>query len=512
MPEAQPDTAAATVFASSNEMEPFDYLMFRTEADPHSRSAGMGIEILDRVPDWERLVDAFDRASRVVVRMRQKVVVPTVALSTPRWVVDPDFDLTYHVRRIAVPPPGTLRQVLDLAITMVEAPLDTARALWEVALVEGLEGGRAALITKMSHAVTDGLGGMQLAKQIYDADRDPPLRPMPPLPIPEDVTPQDLTRHAARRLPMSAVETAARGVGTLVGTAGRSLRQPAKSVSDAAAFVRSARRMFGAPPVEPSPLLRRRSLASRLEHHEVSIDALRRAGKAADCSVNDAYVAAVCGALRRYHEALGVPVEAVPMAIPISLRTSDDPAGGNRFGGARLRAPVGEEDPVERMWLIREQVLAARAEPAIGAMNLLAPVLSRVPASMLYGLTASTDVQASNVPGDPNPRYIAGALIEKQVPCGPLPGVAMMVVLLSLAGRGFVGVRYDTASVTEFDLFARCLREGFDEVIAVGDDGGLAGGASADNGKTSTSKPKNKKTAAAKSRAGNPRPGTKKAT
>ncbi len=498
MPEPELETAAAPVFASSNEMEPFDYLMFRTELDPHSRSAGVEVEILDRVPDWERFREAFDRASRVVVRLRQKVVVPTLAVATPRWVVDPDFDLDYHVRHIAVPPPGTMRQVLDLAITIVEAPLDTARALWEVALVEGLEGGRAALITKMSHAVTDGLGGMQLVKHIYDEERDPPRRPLSPLPIPEDVTPQDLTRHTMRRLPVSLAQTAARGVSTLVGTVGRSLRDPAKSISGAAAFVRSARRMFAAPPVEPSPLLRRRSLSSRLEGHEVPIEALRRAGKTAGCSVNDAYIAAVCAVLRRYHEALGVPVEALPMAIPISLRTDDDPAGGNRFAGARLRAPVGEEDPVERMWLIREQVLAARSEPAIGAMTLLAPVLSRVPASMLTalnGLTSSTDVQASNIPGDPKPRYIGGARVVREVAAGPLPGVAMMFVLISLEGTGYISVRYDTASVTEFDVFARCLREGFDEVVAVGDAGASPEDETPRNGKARTSKATTKATA-----------------
>jgi hypothetical protein len=118
-------------WAWSHEVAPVDYLMFRGEADPRLRSSTMGIEILDRVPDWERLRQTFERASRVVLRLRQRIVAPALPVGPAQWVVDPDFDLDYHLRRIRVPEPGTLRQVLDLAQPLLAAPLDTARPLWE---------------------------------------------------------------------------------------------------------------------------------------------------------------------------------------------------------------------------------------------------------------------------------------------------------------------------------------------------------------------------------------------
>ena len=113
-----------------DELSPLDYLLHRGEAHPATRSAFLGLEILDRPADWGRLREAMDRASRVVIRMRQKVVVPPLPTTPPRWVVDPDFDLDYHLRRVALPAPGSLRQLLDLAEVTLQSPLDTSRALW----------------------------------------------------------------------------------------------------------------------------------------------------------------------------------------------------------------------------------------------------------------------------------------------------------------------------------------------------------------------------------------------
>ncbi len=454
-----------------SEMEPGDYVMFRAESNPRRRSTGMGLEILDRVPDWDGVVEAFDRASRVVVRLRQKVVVPTVGLAPPRWVVDPDFDLAYHLRRVAVPAPGTLRDVLDLAGTILEAPLDLARPLWEVTLIEGVEDGRAALITKMSHVVTDGMGGVQINALVHDTARDGAPRPLPPAPEAEDISPDDLTRDALTRLPGWAVSTARQQLIGTARVAGRTARAPRRAVADALAYAQSLRRVVVGEAVPPSPLRARRSLGSRLEAHDVPVAALRRAGHAAGGTLNDAYLAAVCAVLRRYHEAVGTPLPALSLAIPISLRTSADATGGNRIGAARLQAPVGERDPIARMKIIHDQVHQARQEPALGATSVIAPVLSRVPTPLLDRMAHAfdnIDVQASNVPGDRTPRFIAGAQVERNYPFGPLPGVPMMVMLLTYVDTAFIGVRYDRAAVTEPDLFARCLREGFDEVVAAG--------------------------------------------
>jgi diacylglycerol O-acyltransferase len=459
-------------WAWSHEVAPVDYLMFRGEADPRMRASTMGIEILDRVPDWERLQQTFERASRVVLRLRQRIVAPALPVGPAQWVVDPDFDLDYHLRRIRVPEPGTLRQVLDLAQPLLAAPLDTARPLWEATLIEGVtgDGGQAALLMKMSHCITDGLGAVELDRQLRDFQRDADRGPMPPAPVPEDVTATDLLSKDLRRAPVALVSGAGRFATGGIRLAGRVARRPVRAASELTGFVGSLRRVIGGPPVEPSPLLRRRSLHRRLEALDVPLSDMKKAAKSVGCSVNDAYIAALCGALRRYHEQLGVPVDAVPLAMPVSLRSADDPAGGNRWAGARLAAPVGETDPAMRMRRIRELILTARAEPAIDVLNAIAPVLARAPAELLTvlgSMGSANDVQASNVPSHSQPTYVAGAKVLRMCPFGPLPGAAMMVVMVSMVDTCFIGVNYDTASISEHALFARCLREGFDEITTL---------------------------------------------
>lgn len=454
-----------------DDVAPIDYLMYRGETDPRTRSCMMSVEILDRVPDWDRLRSDLDRASRLVPRLRQRVVAPVLPIVPAQWIVDPEFDLGYHVRRICLPGPGTLRQLLDLAQTALAGPLDLNRPLWEATLVEGVsaEGGQAALLWKLSHSITDGVGGIELDRQIRSYERHPDRGPMPPPPTTQVIASTDVVRIAVLRLPFSLVAGTRRGAGGTLGLAGRTLRNPVQAITGVCRFAGSLQRMLGPPPVEPSPLLRPRSLGRRLETVDVPLDGLRRAAKRHGCSVNDAYIAAVCGVVRLYHERLGAPVDAVPLVMPVNVRAGHDPAGGNQWAIVRIAAPVGEPDPVQRMLTIHEHVISGRAEPAINAADAMAPMLARLPMPLVMALgseNVKTDVQASNIAGHLQDTYIGGAKVLRNMPFGPLPGAAMMMVMLSHAGRCYVGINYDTASVTEPDLFARCLQEGFDEVLS----------------------------------------------
>jgi diacylglycerol O-acyltransferase / wax synthase len=452
------------------ELSAFDLLMHAGEGNPRTRSGILGVQILDTAPEWERFLTGLENASRHVLRLRQKVVVPTLPTAAPRWVVDPDFNLTFHVRRMRVPEPGTLRELLDLAELSLQSPLDISRPLWTVTLVEGLANGQAAVLLHMSHAVSDGVGLVEMFSHIYDLERDPPPRATAPLPIPEDLSANDLMRQGINRLPGAIVG----GVrGALLGAAqvvGRVVRDPVSAVSGVVDYARSGTRVMGSA-AEPSPLLRRRSLSTRSEAIDVQLADLRLAAKAAGGSINDAYLASLCGALRMYHEELGVPIDTLPMAVPVNLRSEADPAGGNRFAGVNLAAPVGIVDPAARIQEIRAQMTQRREEPAIDMIGAIAPVLSVLPTAVLESMAGSivaSDVQASNVPMYAGDIYIAGAKILRQYGLGPLPGVAMMVVLVSLAGSCTITARYDRASVTDSALFARCLLAGFDEVLALG--------------------------------------------
>src|SRR6201987_603037 len=215
----------------SDELGPVDYLMHRGEANPRTRSGIMALELLDTTPDWERFRTRFENASPRVLRLRQKVVVPTLPTASPRWVVDPDFNLDFHVRRVRVSGNGTLREVFDLAELILQSPLDISRPLWTATLVEGLSDGGAARLLHVSHAVTDGVGGVEMFAEIYDLERDPPARPTPPLPIPQDVSPNDLMRQGTTPRPMAILGGALGAVSGAVSAAGRAVLEPASTVS-----------------------------------------------------------------------------------------------------------------------------------------------------------------------------------------------------------------------------------------------------------------------------------------
>ena len=262
------------------ELSAVDQLLHRGEANPRTRSGILGVEILDATPDWDRFRSRLDHASRKVLRLRQKVVMPTLPTAAPRWVVDPDFNLDYHVRRVRVPDPGTLRDVFDLAEIALQSPMDISRPLWSATLVEGLADGRAATILHLSHAVSDGVGMVEMFANIYDLERDPAPAAPAPLPIPQDLSPNDLMREGINRLPGSIAGGVLGALGQAARTVSKVVRDPVSAVNGAVDYARSGARVMG-PAAHPSPLLRRRSLSSRSEAIDIPFSDLHRAAKAA---------------------------------------------------------------------------------------------------------------------------------------------------------------------------------------------------------------------------------------
>src|SRR3954464_11164116 len=155
-------------------MSDAEALMWTIEKDPGLRSSFLQLTLLDKPPDFERFRRRMERAVKVLPRLGQRVVPPPFRFAPPEWADDPSFDLDFHVRRLAVAPPGTERQLLDLAALIYEDASDRARPLWQLTIVEGLEGGRAALLAKMHHTITDGVGGVRLSMQFLDLSPDAP--------------------------------------------------------------------------------------------------------------------------------------------------------------------------------------------------------------------------------------------------------------------------------------------------------------------------------------------------
>jgi diacylglycerol O-acyltransferase / wax synthase len=471
-PTEQAPSASAAVhegpaWGSRREMNPLETLMWRAESNPRMRSTVCGLELLDRAPDWERLLAAHDWASRLVPRFRQRVVEPPLGLGAPTWAVDGDFDLGYHVRRMKVPAPGSWSELLEAAQQIGMTPFDRARSPWEAVLFEGLAGGRAAYLLKLHHSTSDGMGGIQLLSMLHSRTRaHNPDKPQRDAPAPERPSALGLMLGQALR-DARALPGLARGAASVA----RRLARPREATREAIGYAASLRRVLADPAAQGSPLLKGRSMSWRYLALDVPFADLRGASKVAGTTLNDAYLAALLGALRMYHEQLGVPVQVVPIAIPISVRRESDAAGGNEFTGARLAGPVGIVDPIERMHAIGALVRSARSEPALNGMGFVAPALARLPGAAVSdfvgSLTASNDLQASNVPGIREDVFLAGAKIERMYGFGPLPGCAVMVTLVTHGSTCCVGVNVDPAAVTEIDRFASCLRAGFAEVLAL---------------------------------------------
>ncbi|MCV7413101.1 diacylglycerol O-acyltransferase [Mycobacterium florentinum] len=449
-----------------SELSAVDHLMLRGEANPRLRSGFISVEILDNQPDWDRFRARAEDVSRRVLRPRQKVVVPVLPTAAPRWVIDPEFNIEFHVRRVRVPGPGTLRELFDMAEVMLQSPFDIARPLWTATLVEGLTDGRAAALLHLSHAVVDGVGSVKMFAPIYDLERNPPAEPTPPQPVPQDLSAKELMREGVARLP----GVFASGVRGALSTIGRAARDPAATVTGVVGYARSSARILQ-PAAGPSPLLRSRGVATRTEALDMELHDLDQAAKACDGSINEVYLAGLCAVLRRYHCAFGTAISTLPMVVPVNLRTEDDPTGGNKFAAVGLAAPVGAPDPAERIHQIRAQMTRRREEPAKGLIGAVAPALSMLPTPVLVQLmlrsAAASDVLATNIPLYSQDTYLCGAKVLRQYGFGPMNGTAVEFALVSRGGMCTITARYDRAAVQRERLFAQCLLEGFNEVLAL---------------------------------------------
>jgi HAD superfamily hydrolase (TIGR01490 family) len=473
-PPARPP-AAPLDWGTSAQMNPLETAMWRAEsADPRLRANVSLLELLDPAPDWDRLLAAHEWASRMVPRMRQRVVEPAFALGTPTWVTDPGFEVSQHVHRVRLPARASMRHLLDIASEFAAAPFDRDRPPWDALLVEGLTGGRAGYLIKSHHSATDGLGAVQLMARLHSRTPEhDPGRPEPPVPAAGNGASRvglfaGQVAGVVRAAPMAALR---QGAG-LAGALGRPWETVSGAAGRAAGAVRFAGRSAAAP--RGSELLARRGGGWHFEVVDVPLADLKAGAKAAGGSLNDGLLAAVIDGFRRYHEWYRAPLDRLTVGFPISLRSRDDPQGGNRFTGAKFAAPMAERDPAARIAAVRQFVLAARG--ASGAASdavtgALAPVVGWLPAPLVGvvsgRLTSTNDVQVSSIPGVPYPVYIAGSRITHMYPFGPLPGCAAMITLLSHDGDCCIGINTDTTAVADPGRLADDLRAGLDEVVAL---------------------------------------------
>jgi diacylglycerol O-acyltransferase len=444
-----------------------DAFSWAMEHDPRLRSTVVTILTFDRAPAWEEVVSRFDRVVRTLPMFRQRVV-ENLPPAPPSWEDYPDFDLDYHLRRIIAPAPGTLDTVLEMARRAEMADFDRARPLWEVTLVEGLADGAAALMVKLHHALTDGVGGVEIAMILFDLELEPPERePMPPDPVVVVPPAMNGLRQLARydaRLVGGMARTAVRAGPRAVLN---SLRRPVSSARSAAEVAASVYRTVRPINQTGSPLMRKRGMTRRLGVHTVPFAELRAAAKLAGGSLNDAFLAGITGGLRIYHEKHGVDIGELHVNMPVNIRAAGDPVGGNRITLMRFDLPVDEVDPVERIRIIHGRASGIRNEASLPYTQQIAGALNLVPRWYIASILRHVDFLASDVPGIPVPVYLGGARVTMQYPFGPTIGAAVNITLMTYVDTCALGINVDTGAIPDFELLHECLVAGFDEVLGV---------------------------------------------
>jgi len=453
-----------------------DALMWHIEADPILRSTILTIWLLDQAPDLARFDAKADRASRLIPRLRQRVLNDPIGIAPPRWEDDPYFDLRFHVRRHTLGGRGTDRDLLDLAEPVAMQAFDKDRPLWELHLIEGLEGGGCAVMMKLHHAISDGVGLVKMTECLIEHGPDDdfaaePIATVAPSP-PAPPSLWDGVRRSLAHRARTGADQLRRVSGTVAREAGSALLHPLERAREAANVLDSAGRLLS-PASEPlSPIMRERSPGVRFHAMKVSLDDLKRAGRSVEGTINDAFVASVAGGLARYHDEMGAPVETLRMLMPVNVRGGEDAdRAGNQFAPVRFELPVGIEGAAERVRTISRICHAQRDEPALPWLDEIASVLGALPPTLTMDLIGAmqktTDFTTSNVPGPRRTTWMSGARIVGFMPFGPLAGAAVNVTAFSYDGAMYVGVNADLAAVTAPGKLAECLEQGFDEVLAL---------------------------------------------
>jgi diacylglycerol O-acyltransferase len=425
-----------------------------------------------RAFDYDALRDLVSRRIASVPRYRQKVRGVPGHLANPVWVDDEEFDISYHVRRSALPRPGSPDQLRELVGRVQSRQLDRSRPLWEIYLVEGLADGRFAILTKTHHAMVDGVSAMDIGTLILDTSPVPrqlpvdswePARAPSSLQLLVDAVTDNLRR------PSQVVETLRSSLTDARATAGRALGTAAGVL----ATVRTSLR-----PAPASPLNVEIGEQRRFGMAATSLDDYKRVRKAHGGTINDVVLATVAGALRTWLLTRGESVTAattVRAMVPVSVRTGDQASSlGNRVSAIFVDLPVGEASPLVRLHRISYAMKAHKESgQSIGADALIslsgfAPPTIHAAAARLGARMARRlfNVVVTNVPGPQFALYAAGAQMLECYPVVPLAKEqAVTVGLTSYNGGVYFGLNADRDAMPDVDVLALCLEESLAELV-----------------------------------------------
>jgi WS/DGAT/MGAT family acyltransferase len=421
---------------------------------------------------YQKLRDLVGKRLALAPVFRRRLVEVPFRLGHPYWLDDQTFDLDYHMHHAVLPSPGGIEELARFVGDVCSRQLDRTKPLWEMHIVEGLEHGRVAMVSKIHHSTIDGVSGAELLAQLFDLEADPPPRDLPETAHGSDTMPSDLRLIAvALRTRLSAPIDITR----LAWRTGRSMLN-----------VRRVRRSPGDPKGALPLTTPRTSLNAAITPHRkvafatIALDDVKELKNALDATVNDIILAICTGALRRYLEERNeLPEEPLVATVPVSVHpATTHRRGSNKVSAMFVSLPCATDDPGERVEIIRAVTTGAKSEHnALGADVLLnwaehaSPNVFSAAARTYTSLRLADrhrpihSLVISNVPGPDVPLYMGGAEIVAAFPLGPvMDGAGLNITVMSYRGVLNWGLMACAESVPGLALIAAAIPEALDEL------------------------------------------------
>jgi diacylglycerol O-acyltransferase len=423
-------------------------------------------------PGYDDFLNHIRSRLHLVPRYRHKLAFPPLETGRPVWIDDPSFNLSYHVRHTALPQPGSEEQLRALAARVHSQRLDRAKPLWETWLVQGLEAGRFALISKSHHALVDGVSGVDLMTVLFDVTPVPQIaphegEPWSPQPEPSAAALDARGIKGLLRLPLElaggALNAAAHPTSSL-----DQVREALEGIGEVA--------WAGLNPAPETPLNVPIGPHRRLSFVRNDLEDFKAVKNAFGGTVNDVVLSVVAGGLRSWLRARGVRTEGLELRalVPVSVRSSDQHGDlGNRIVAMRAPLPVYVEDPVARLRVVRQAMDGLKqSKQAIGAaaitgLEALAPPTILAQASRLQFSTRLFNLLVTNVPGPQFPLYVLGRELQDTFPVAFLPeNQAMAIAVMSYHGRKDLGLLGDYDALADIEELGAALHGALAELVS----------------------------------------------
>jgi diacylglycerol O-acyltransferase / wax synthase len=440
------------------------------ERGPIHVHVGATIVVEGEPPELERLYDHVERRLELVPRFRQHIRRDAFNLLNPRWA-DGRFDVRWHVRHTALPHPGSMAQLRELVGWVMSEPLDFTRPPWQLYLIEGLEGGRHACVSKTHHALVDGVAAVDVGTIILDASPDASEEAtLAAEPAEADApSPEMLIARASTRVRERLRATRKAAL--------EAISMPRATASGVLRTAESFAALAARGPTAPHTFINREiGRDRRVAFVAAELAALKRARKGTSATVNDVILSVTAGALRRTLERRGEKLPAHIVAlVPVSIRRPDEDLElGNRLATILVPLPVREADPIRRLERLHAETNRLKASEQTRATSLIIeatgwtpPTVNRVLADAL-ARPLSWNLVVSNVPGPQVPLYLLGRRLEAIYPFVPLSPQhhALSVGVLSYNGGAFFGLAGDRDVLADLDQVAADLETALDEQLA----------------------------------------------